>query len=228
MALHYSPNIVTNGLVLALDASDPKSYPGSGTTWFDRSGLGNNGTLVNGVGYNSVNRGSLVFDGVNDYVSVSANSTIPYGASPRTIGIWFYTNSTTWVGNANTLFFYGNSATGQAFGIDMDSYPRMEFFTWGGSGRDLTFSTTFSEIGWKNICVTFDGSTSVNIFENGSFTRTLTLISPCNTITSDVLIGRYLGSYYDGNIAVAQIYNRALSASEIAQNFNATRGRFGL
>jgi hypothetical protein len=70
MALSHSPSIVTNSLVLCLDAANPKSYPGSGTTWTDLSGLGNNGTLVNGVGYTSVNRGSLVFDGVNDYVTL--------------------------------------------------------------------------------------------------------------------------------------------------------------
>ena len=67
MALSHSPSIVTNGLVLCLDAANSKSYPGSGTTWTDLSGRGNNGTLVNGVGYNSGNLGSLVFDGVDDY-----------------------------------------------------------------------------------------------------------------------------------------------------------------
>jgi hypothetical protein len=67
MALSHSPSIVTDGLVLCLDAGNPKSYPGSGTTWTDLSGNGNNGTLVNGVGYSGDNLGSLSFDGVNDY-----------------------------------------------------------------------------------------------------------------------------------------------------------------
>ena len=69
---HGGKPIVTDGLVLCLDAANPKSYPGSGTTWTDLSGNGNNGTLVNGVGYNSDNGGSLSFDGVNDYVSKSS------------------------------------------------------------------------------------------------------------------------------------------------------------
>ena len=69
MSLYHSPQISLNGLVLCLDAANPKSYPGSGTTWTDLSGNGNNGTLVNGVGYSSDNLGSLVFDGANDYVN---------------------------------------------------------------------------------------------------------------------------------------------------------------
>jgi hypothetical protein len=71
MALAHSPSIVTSGLVLCLDAANPKSYPGSGTTWTDLSGNGNNGTLVNGPTYSSVNGGSIVFDGSNDYISTA-------------------------------------------------------------------------------------------------------------------------------------------------------------
>ena len=69
MSNNYGPKIVTDGLVLCLDAADQNSYPGSGNTWYDLSGNGNNGTLVNGVGYNSGNLGSLVFGGVDDYVN---------------------------------------------------------------------------------------------------------------------------------------------------------------
>ena len=74
MALSHSPRIVTNGLVLALDAANIKSYPGSGTTWTDLSGIGNNGTLTNGPTYSSANGGSLVFNGTDNYVSLPANS----------------------------------------------------------------------------------------------------------------------------------------------------------
>jgi hypothetical protein len=67
MGIAYNPAIIRSNLVLCLDAANPKSYPGSGTTWTDLSGFGNNGTLINGVGYSSDNLGSLSFDGVNDY-----------------------------------------------------------------------------------------------------------------------------------------------------------------
>ena len=68
MALGHGPTVVTNGLVLALDAADRNSYPGSGTAWTDISGRGNTGTLTNGPTYSSANGGSIVFDGTNDYV----------------------------------------------------------------------------------------------------------------------------------------------------------------
>ena len=232
MAINYNPRIVTDGLVLCLDAANTKSYPGSGTTWTDLSGRGNTGTLADGPTYSSANGGSLVFDGVDDFVLVSSNASIPYGSSARTVSIWFYTNTTTWEDNVNTLFFYGAGGDGNAFGIDFSIYPDMEVFTWGGPERDLTFSTTYSEVGWKNITVTYDGSTSILIYENGTFTQTLDLIDVCNTTSSDVYIGAIdpaiIAGYYDGRIANASIYTKALSASEVQQNFNALRGRFGI
>jgi hypothetical protein len=221
-----------NGLVLCLDAGNTKSYPGSGTTWTDLSGRGNTGTLVNGPTYSSANGGSIVFDGSNDYVLVNSSASIPYGSTARTVSIWFYTNTTTWANDANNLFFYGSNVNGNAFGIDFSTYPSMEVFTWGGAGRDLTFSTTYSQVGWKNITVTYNGSTTILIYENGTFTQTLTLTSACNTTSSDVYIGAVnpsiLTAYYDGRIANTKIYNRALSAAEVSQNFNALRGRYGI
>jgi hypothetical protein len=231
MGVSYNPQIVTNGLVLCLDAANTKSYPGSGTTWTDLSGNGNNGTLVNGVGYDV---DSLSFDGVNDYVLVNANtSSIPYGSSPRTVSIWFYTNTTTWVENLSNLFFYGAGNDGNAFGIDFSTYPSMEVYTWGSETNDFLFSTTYSQVGWKNITVTYNGATTILIYENGVFTQTFALPSVRNTTTSDVYIGAINPSaldewYYDGRIATTQIYNRALTATEIQQNFNALRGRFGI
>ena len=206
---------------------------GSGTTWTDLSPYGNNGTLTNGPTYSSANGGSLVFDGTNDYVLVSSNASIPYGSTARTVSIWFYTNTTTWANDVNNLFYYGAGSNGASFGIDFSTYPSMEVYTYGGAGRDLTFSTTYSQVGWKNINVTYNGSTTILIYENGTFTQTLTLSSACNTPSSGVYIGAInpsviAGGYYDGRISTTQIYNRALSAAEVSQNFNALRDRYGL
>jgi hypothetical protein len=232
MAIAYNTSIIKDGLVLCLDAANPKSYPGTGTTWFDLSGASNNGTLTNGPTYNTSNNGYMVFDGTNDHVLVNSNASIPYGSSARTISIWFYTNTTTWAADYNSLFFYGAGSSSNAFGIDFSTYPSMEVFTWGGVGRDLTFSTTYSQVGWKNITVTYNGSTTILIYENGVFTQTLTLTSACDTTSSGVYIGALnpsvLSSYYDGNISQASIYNRALTATEIKQNFEAVRGRYGI
>jgi len=71
MGAAAGPDIVEDGLVLCLDAANPKSYPGSGNTWTDLRGNGNDGTLVNGVGYDSANNGSMVFDGVDDSIQSS-------------------------------------------------------------------------------------------------------------------------------------------------------------
>ena len=232
MGLVHSPSTITNSLVLLLDAANTKSYPGSGTSWFDISGNSNTGTLTNGPTYSSTNSGSIVFDSVNDYILVNSSASIPYGATARSINIWFYTNSTTWQNDVNNLFFYGSGATGQAFGIDFSTYPNMEIFTWGGTGRDLTFASTYAQVGWKNICVTYDGATTIYVYENAVLTRTLTLTSACNTASSNVFIGainpaQFAGTF-DGNISNTSIYSRALSADEIAQNFNALRGRYGI
>ena len=80
MAINYSPKIIRDGLVLCLDAANPKSYPGTGTAWTDLSGSGNNGTLVNGPVYSSANGGSIDFDGSNDYSSLSSNIIPATGA----------------------------------------------------------------------------------------------------------------------------------------------------
>jgi len=87
----HSPKIVTDGLVLALDAGNTKSYPGSGTTWFDRSGNARNGTLTNGPTFSSANGGSIVFDGVDDYVSCG-NPSI-FQINQGTISAWVKTSS---------------------------------------------------------------------------------------------------------------------------------------
>jgi len=229
-----SGEIVTSGLVLLLDAANTNSYSGSGTTWTDVSNNGNNGTLTNGPTYNSANGGSIVFDGADDYVIVSSNpSSIPYGSSARTVSIWFYTNTTTWVVNTNNLFFYGSGTTGNAFAIDFSTYPSMEVYTWGGGTNDFSFSTTYAQVGWKNITVTYNGATTILVYENGVPTQTFTLPSTRNTTTSAVCIGAInpsvlSGHHYDGRISNTSMYNRALTAAEVSQNFNALRGLYGI
>lgn len=232
MALFHSPSIVISGLALYLDAANSRSYPGSGTAWNDLSGNNNTATLTNGPVFDSGNQGSFIFDSTNDYAVVSSSSSIPTGSQARSLNIWFYTNSTTWAENVNNLFFYGAGSTGQAFGVDFFTFPSMEFFTWGGAGRDLTWSTTFNQVGWKNLQITYDGSTSVLIYENGILTQSLTLSSATSTPSSNLYIGSVnpsIGSwYFDGRISQVSLYNRALSATEVLQNYNALRGRFGI
>ncbi len=228
--MYTGPNIITNGLVLALDAANTKSYPGSGTIWRDLSGNNNSGSLTNGPTFNSANGGSIVFDGTNDYISVSSLRNIPTGSGARTINIWFFTNPSTWANDVNNLFQYGGNTTRTSFGIDFSIYPVMEVWTF---ADDIMFSSSFAQTGWKNITVTYNGATTILVYENGIFTQTKTLAGTLNTTANAVTIGAanptvYTGYYFTGSIAITQLYNRALSSSEIAQNYNATKARFGL
>ena len=122
MALSHGPSpIITNGLVLCLDAADRNSYPGSGTTWTDLSGRGNNGTLQNGVGYSGDNGGSLSFDGVDDYVSIGT-SGFPFGNSAGTLSCWARTNTT--AAGFRWIVSYGNASPSQSrfLGINGTTY----------------------------------------------------------------------------------------------------------
>ena len=231
--MYTGPNISDNGLVLCLDAANVKSYVSGSTIWNDLSRNGNTGTLINGPSFSSASLGSINFDGIDDYALIPYSPSIPIGSSARSVSLWFYTNSSTWIKDVNTLFFYGSGTNGNAFGIDFDAYPIMEVFTWGGTGRDLLFSSSFAQIGWKNIAVTYNGSTTILIYENGIFTQTLTLSAATTTPASSIYIGAInpsvlAGSYFTGSISNVQIYNRALSQEEILQNYEGLRSRYGL
>jgi hypothetical protein len=227
MAHFHSPRIVTDGLVLALDAGNTKSYPGSGTTWFDRSGNGNNGTLTNGPTFSSGNLGSISFDGVDDTVTITNPPNNPTGSSPRTVSVWFYTEDSTWTDNVNNLFYYGSATTRQSFGIDFfTTYPNMEIWTF---ADDLTFSITGPKVGWHNVTATYDGNLNLKAHYNGVFSAEKTLGGVLNTGNTSINIGSSTTlSYFIGKVSNVSIYNRALSAAEVLQNYNATKGRFGL
>ena len=215
--------IVTNGLVLNLDAGNRASYPGTGNgnTWFDLSGNGNNGTLVNGVGYNSANGGSLVFDGTNDRVTIS--NTIP-SLSNFTIELFMQTSL---LDGSQDIFF--DQFFSLRFEINSNKY-RIHL----GSGSRWAFithvgNTTLSTNTWYHSVWSWNGTTSA-LYLNGVSDGTMTY-SAASSGTGDITLGQHTPdtSYnWNGRISNIRIYNRALTASEIQQNFNATRGRFGL
>lgn len=110
MALNHSPKIVTNGLVLYLDAANQKSYPGSGTTWTDLSGNGNTGTLTNGPTFSANNNGGIVFDGANDYVSISNSSSLNITGRNITIEVIFKSNDLASSQHADGLLSKGSGS----------------------------------------------------------------------------------------------------------------------
>ena len=213
MALSHSPSLVLPGLTLCLDAGNTKSYPGSGTTWTDLSNNGNTGTLTNGPTYSSANGGSIVFDGVDDYVncgtpSISAGKiTVNAWVKITTGGIFQHivdSSSSSWhlaILNDNRPYFWNGSVYHQASPI-------------------LTVGQWYMLTGVQG--------TTLDIYINGVLGQSIA--SDVNVTTNTVNLGRFqgYGRQLNSNIAQVSIHNRALSAQEIQQNFNATRSRFSI
>ena len=224
MGISAGPSGVSDGLVFQLDAANFRSYSGSGNTANGLvSGIG--GTLVNGTGFSSANNGSFIFDGSDDYIAASGTN-FPLSNSPRTLNIWFYTKSSTWIADSNNLFSYGTNGTRQSFSIDFESYPTMQFYTW---SDDINWNSFGPQEGWKNVQVTYDGNTTCRVYEAGILVTTKTLGAQLNTVlSSNVQIGAItsLSHYFNSNISQVSMYNRALTAQEILQNYNATKGRY--
>ena len=222
MGIAYNPRIVTDGLVLALDAGNTKSYLGSGATWTDLSGNGNNGTLVNGVGYNSNNGGSLSFDGTNDYVSnTSLSININSGASAS---YWIKSTNPTEYTFILSNNYSNNSRFYFAQSFDVSGKYR---FGLGTSIIDTQISILNNQ--WQYVsCVVENGN--YTFYSNGIFSSSGTYVQSANPV-NEYYLGRYFGGTgydYQGNIAQVSIYNKALTASEVQQNFNATRSRYGI
>jgi hypothetical protein len=224
MGVYAGPDVVENGLVLALDAGNPKSYPGSGTTWTDLSGNGNNGTLINGVGFDGGNGGSLVFDGVNDYFNMTSNFNIA-GITDYSTQFWININSSN-LGLDTRFFWHGN------FGVliwkttadNLSFYLRTDVATL----QTGTSFATFFDI-WINIATTYDGSTMA-LYVNAELKNST---SQSGGIINAVPTRFWLGGASTSGFTSCKIsncleYNRALTAQEIQQNYNATKSRFGL
>ena len=222
MAVSTRNSIVTNGLVLYLDAANSKSYVSGSTTWSDMSGNGNTGTLVSGSGYSSQNGGAITFDGINDNVTTTFNSAL----TDFTIGVWFRQSGSiisyqrlvdknyitgTWIGR--------NSVTASSWGggVCESSTP---------FGRYINLADNQ----WHYI-VSRRQDTTHTILGDGITNRSSGTVTSTPLNTNNMLIGRSVQSVLElltGNIAQVQIYNRALSDQEVLQNYNATKTRFNL
>jgi hypothetical protein len=229
LAINYNPKIITDNLVLCLDAANPKSYGGSGTTWRDLSGRGNTGTLVNGVGYSSANKGSLSFDGSNDEVTTTTQFTNPQTFS---IGVWFKTS----VASGNKIIGFESSQTGTGTvsydrQIWIGTDGKLKFGIWTGNTTTVTSPLTYNDNNWHYAVGTYGGEgTTMRLYVDG--------ISVATASGNSVSYNGYwriagykswdVSGYFPGNISVVQVYNKGLSASEVKQNYNATKSRYGL
>jgi hypothetical protein len=220
-------SIVTNGLRLYLDAGNSASYPGTGTTWFDLSGNANNGTLINGPTYSSANGGSIVFDGTNDIVSSFPSQII--GSGSKTINAWFKTNSTGRSGLAGTR---GAGPGGWVFTVNRTASGNLSYFHTSGPLIEINANITTNK--WYNASVTYNlSSLTAVLYINGNQlgSPVTSFVDALSTSFNGVIGNEQEASsseFLNGNIGQILIYNRALSAAEISQNFNALRGRFNI
>jgi len=228
---------LTNDLVLHLDAANPKSYPGSGTSWKDLSKNGNSGTLTNGPAFDNGNYGSITFDNVDDHISVPISNDLILNLG-GTIEAWVKLDS---LGGSydNTIVMKGDGASWNNLHyvlFELSGSDSIMLSTSNGTNatqNDGVKTSNLSINTWYHIVANWQGTDFNRIYLNGELSeeKTTGIYQPSDTISSCFFqIGRtYPNSYYfDGNIAIIKIYNRAISSAEVLQNYNATKSRFGL
>jgi hypothetical protein len=234
MAFHNNPRIVTDGLTICLDAGNSKSYPGSGTTWYDLSGNGNNGALTNFTGPSAgstsgfdTNTSLMMFDrhvsasdsGANNYVGITNSASLDECliTNGMTVAYWFRqdtyrcTAMTKWDGSWEIYYCSG-----------------LVFRTQGTGGSD--FASGGAATGSFEYIVCASDATSRSVYRNGVLQGSQTTTISSQNTTNAVSVGAYNGGAYamHGALPVYTLYNRKLLATEITQNFNAHRSRFGL
>jgi len=221
----FDNNIVRFGLVMELDAGNPYSYAGAGTAWYDVSGTGNNGTLTNGPTYTSDNSGGILFDGSDDYVNVTYNaSTISFPSNNATICVWFKVSTT---GDGIGVLVTQRSSSGSGFQTYMYS---TRLYADGGGTAGVSSNTVISNGTISFGCIVYDRTNSLlKLYINGIFDNQVSYTGNIqDTYPIRLGNGAFGDGPFPGTIYMAQIYNRTLSAAEVLQNYNATKGRFGL
>lgn len=235
MGLNHSPRIVTSGLVMCLDAANIKSYPGSGNTWFDISGNGNDVTLFNSPTFSN---NALVFNGSNTY-GVTVNN-LDLSTSDK-ISIFINTKTTattTQMILEHSTNFNSFNSFGALTGPDNNPVGTIEFVDRNQGYNVLYTSNTVNDGNWFTFAATSDRSLDGNsqglVYRNGALNSTLSPTLRTDNSGNYGSYKLYIGSragtilYYAGAISNIMIYNRVLTPTEIQQNFNAFRGRFGL
>lgn len=231
MSVKSNIGVVTDGLVFYVDAANDLSYPGSGGTWSDLVG-GNDGTLTNGPTYDSANGGSIVFDGVNDHVEI-LNQIQFDRLDPFTFNVWLKSV------NANNNQIINNEDGGyKGYSLSISTNGSIFFSVRHQVSINYAAILTNSQVPantWINITATYDGSSNANglkVYFN-AILQSSTIQG--NNLTSSTIssVTTYIGyrrpstqGPFNGNIPNVSIYNRALSASEVLQNYNALKNRF--
>jgi hypothetical protein len=236
MAFHYSPKIVTDGLVLYLDAGNTKSFLVGNTNWFDLSGKYNNGTLKNTATYSSVNGGTITFDGFDfttgGYIDLGTPTSLDL-SSDISVSVWHKLINTPGQAPYDTLYANGSDTQGRG---GVYYYSGTNKYSWSQNGGDAgmkSTSLTYSVGEWRNITVTRSGITgnwTIIFYINGILdsSQTTTSNPGTNQATAIGRYGGYDGNHFSGNISNVKVYKRSLSSIEVLRNYNALKSRFGL
>jgi len=233
MAFNYSPKIVTDGLVLCLDAANAKSYVSGSTSWNDISRGENNGTLTNGPTFNGANNGNISFNGVNQWVDFQNNSNLHFlNLSPYTLSIWAnITSATSGIFHGLINREYGAPRNGYNLWFYQDpTVVAIASERWAGAGQQVTFvllpySQCFNV--WNQFTVTFDGTT-LRFYLNGLFAHSAPASGNITNTSGVLQIARRQTDFANCKISNVSIYNKTLTPTEILQNYNTTKTRFGL
>ena len=233
MGTSYNPKITSNKLVLNFDMANKKSYSGSGTAWTDLTRNKLSGTLTNSPTYNSSLGGYLSLNGTNQYVNLGTN-TVGLDLSDKTIQCWINKTAASSKGIIDVGFDNGGGSYG-GWGLWIQSNNKL--WWWNHSNLDLLDNgIAITNGAWANVAVTWNNTSKTAIFYvNGNLSSSQTNVSIVEKISTSAtfVIGNSRqsaggSSYFDGGIAQVVAYNRILTANEILQNYNTTKGRFGL
>lgn len=228
-------NLVKNGLVFYFDSANTNSYTGTGSEWSDIASTNYNGTLTNTPTFTQNNKGSFIFDGTNDYVST--NYTLGFGTSSLTVGFWMsYTQS-----QLSAIF---------SRRVGAPSYEQLSIFISGDANgnsagtkivvndfnnpasRNAITTGSYNDGLWHYVTLV-RGTSDNKLYIDTTLVNTTVAAAPNLTTTSKLFFSVFgegqspLGFYFKGSLSVVQLYNRALSLSEITQNYKAMKGRFG-
>ena len=223
----YNPSIVTSGLVLCMDSGNPRSYPGSGTVWNDATTSGFNYTLINSPTYTSGTSGFFTFDGVNEYATASNNTALD--TQTPSVEVWVKTNATTQNG-----FWFEKGTVNTQYSLFQEGavIQWRQFFSSGQGLTNLstTTATYMNTSNWYQVVGTFTSGSRI-LYINGVQVNSDSQAGTIATNTGGQWIGVYggaVGYFYNGSLSICRVYNRVLTAAEVLQNFNASRGRYGI
>jgi hypothetical protein len=215
-------NIVTNGLTINLDAGNSSSYAGTGTSWYDTSGNNYSGTITNGPAFSGQNGGMITFDGTNDHIVIPGFSI----TGSFTIEVWCFTTSLSGVivvgkyGGGSYDFWVGVFSSIFKFSISIS-----------GSKAE-PYTATISANTWYHVTAVYNATAlTASIYLNGTLSQTVSGTFAFQNPPGNYAVGAFGqngGYYWPGNIPIHRYYNRVLTSAEILQNYNATKGRFGL